>query len=185
MQLEVHKTIEEKMKKTISVVQDEFNSVRAGRANPSMLDRISVEYYGAMTPIKQLATVASPEPRLITIQPFDPSILTAIEKAIQKSDLGINPSNDGKIIRLVIPQLTEERRRDLTKVVKGKAEEGRVAIRNERRSGNDTLKKMEKAGELTEDDLKQAQEEIQKMTNNYIEKIDQMLETKEKEIMEV
>ena len=185
MQLEVHKMIEEKMKKTISVVQDEFNSVRAGRANPAMLDRISVEYYGAMTPIKQLATIASPEPRLITIQPFDPTILTAVEKAIQKSDLGINPSNDGKIIRLSIPQLTEERRRDLTKVVKGKAEEGRVAIRNERRSGNDALKKMEKAGELTEDDLKQAQEEIQKMTNNYIEKIDQMLETKEKEIMEV
>ena len=185
MQLEVHKTVEEKMKKTISVVQDEFNSVRAGRANPAMLDRISVEYYGAMTPIKQLATVASPEPRLITIQPFDPSILTPIEKAIQKSDLGINPSNDGKIIRLVIPQLTEERRRDLTRVVKAKAEEGRVAIRNERRSGNDALKKMEKAGELTEDDLKQAQEEIQKMTNNYIEKIDRMLETKEKEIMEV
>jgi len=185
MQLEVHKAIEEKMKKTISVVQDEFNSIRAGRANPAMLDRIAVEYYGAPMPLKQIATVAAPEPRLITIQPFDPSILKEIEKAIQKSDLGINPSNDGKIIRLAIPQLTEERRKDLTKIIKAKAEDGRVAIRNERRSGNDTLKKMEKAGELTEDDLKQAQDEIQKMTDNYILKIDEMMAVKEKELLEV
>lgn len=185
MQLEVHKAIEEKMKKTISVVQDEFNSIRAGRANPAMLDRITVEYYGAPMPLKQIATVAAPEPRLITIQPFDPSILKDIEKAIQKSDLGINPSNDGKIIRLAIPQLTEERRKDLTKIIKAKAEDGRVAIRNERRSGNDSLKKMEKAGELTEDDLKQAQDEIQKMTDNYILKIDEMMAVKEKELLEV
>lgn len=185
MQLEVHKVIEEKMKKTIAVVQDEFNSIRAGRANPAMLDRISIEYYGTTTPLKQIATVAAPEPRMITIQPFDPSVLTEIEKAIQKSDLGINPSNDGKMIRLAIPQLTEERRKDLTKIVRAKAEEGRVAIRNERRSGNDTLKKMEKAGELTEDDLKQAQDEIQKLTDRYIEKIDEMIDIKEKEILEV
>jgi ribosome recycling factor len=185
MQLEVHKTIEEKMKKTVSVVQDEFNIIRAGRANPAMLDRISVEYYGSPMPLRQIATVAAPEPRLITVQPFDPSILKEIEKAIQKSDLGINPSNDGKIIRLAIPQLTEERRRDLTKVVRAKAEEGRVAIRNERRSGNEELKKMEKAGELTEDDLKQSQDEIQKLTDKYIKKIDEMVEIKDKDILEV
>lgn len=185
MQAEVHKEIEEKMKKTIAVVQDELNSIRAGRANPAMLDRISVEYYGSQTPLKQIATVAAPEPRLITIQPFDPSVLTEIEKMIQKSDLGINPSNDGKIIRLVVPQLTEERRKNLTKIVRAKAEDGRVAIRNERRTGNDALKKMEKAGDLTEDDLKLAQSEIQKLTDMYIEKIDQMVEVKEKEILEV
>ncbi|MEN1759415.1 ribosome recycling factor [Anoxynatronum sibiricum] len=183
--MEIHKAVEEKMKKTIAVIQDEFNSVRAGRANPAMLDRITIEYYGAVTPLKQIATVAAPEPRLITIQPFDPSVLTEIEKAIQKSDLGINPSNDGKVIRLAIPQLTEERRRDLTKIVKGKAEDGRVAIRNERRNANDTLKKMEKSGEITEDDLKQAQETVQKMTDKYIESIDELLALKEKEMMEV
>ncbi|SMP47476.1 ribosome recycling factor [Anoxynatronum buryatiense] len=185
MQLEIHKAVEEKMKKTIAVIQDEFNSVRAGRANPAMLDRITIEYYGAVTPLKQIATVAAPEPRLITIQPFDPSVLTDIEKAIQKSDLGINPSNDGKVIRLAIPQLTEERRKDLTKIVKGKAEDGRVAIRNERRNANDALKKMEKSGEITEDDLKQAQETVQKMTDKYIENIDELLALKEKEMMEV
>lgn len=185
MQLEIHREIEDKMKKTIAVVQDELNSIRAGRANPAMLDRITVEYYGAQTPLKQIATVAAPEPRMITIQPFDPTVLTEVEKAIQKSDLGINPNNDGKIIRLVIPQLTEERRKDLSKLVKAKAEDGRVAIRNERRTGNDVLKKMEKAGELTEDDLKQAQDEIQKLTDQYIEKIESMVEAKEKEILEV
>ncbi|WP_283408662.1 ribosome recycling factor [Anoxynatronum buryatiense] len=183
--MEIHKAVEEKMKKTIAVIQDEFNSVRAGRANPAMLDRITIEYYGAVTPLKQIATVAAPEPRLITIQPFDPSVLTDIEKAIQKSDLGINPSNDGKVIRLAIPQLTEERRKDLTKIVKGKAEDGRVAIRNERRNANDALKKMEKSGEITEDDLKQAQETVQKMTDKYIENIDELLALKEKEMMEV
>lgn len=185
MQLEIHKAVEEKMKKTIAVIQEEFNSIRAGRANPAMLDRITIEYYGAATPLKQIATVAAPEPRMITIQPFDPSVLSEIEKAIQKSDLGINPSNDGKIIRLAIPQLTEERRKDLTKMVKGKAEEGRVAIRNERRNANDTLKKMEKSSEITEDDLKQAQDQVQKMTDKYIESIDELLVLKEKEIMEV
>ncbi len=185
MQLEIHKEIEDKMKKTIAVVQDELNSIRAGRANPAMLDRITVEYYGAQTPLKQIATVAAPEPRMITIQPFDPTVLSEIEKTIQKSDLGINPNNDGKIIRLVVPQLTEERRKDLTKLVRAKAEEGRVAVRNERRTGNDALKKMEKAGELTEDDLKQSQDEIQKLTDQYIEKIDSMVEVKEKEILEV
>ena len=185
MQLDVHKAIEEKMKKTISVVQDDFNSIRAGRANPAILDRITVEYYGVTTPLKQIATIAAPEPRLITIQPFDPSVLTEVEKAIHKSDLGINPSNDGKIIRLAVPQLTEERRKELIKVVKAKAEDGRVAIRNERRNANEVLKKMEKSGELTEDDLKQAQEEVQKLTDKYIEKIDDMLTMKEKEVLEV
>ncbi len=185
MQLEVHHEIEEKMKKTIAVVQGELNSIRAGRANPAMLDRITVEYYGVQTPLRQIATVAAPEPRMITIQPFDPSSLSEVEKAIQKSDLGINPNNDGKIIRLVIPQLTEERRKDLTKIVKAKAEDGRIAIRNERRTGNDALKKMEKAGELTEDDLKQSQDEIQTLTDKYIKLIDELIEVKEKEILEV
>ncbi|SFH49595.1 ribosome recycling factor [Tindallia magadiensis] len=185
MQLEIHRAIEEKMNKTVNVVNDEFKSIRAGRANPAMLDRITVEYYGAVVPLNQVATVSTPEPRMISIQPFDVSSLKEIEKAIQKSDLGINPSTDGKIIRLIIPQLTEERRKDLIKVVKAKAEEGRVAIRNERRWGNDSLKKMEKDGELTEDDLKQAQEKVQKLTDTYIQKIENLLATKEKEILEV
>ncbi|SDY90884.1 ribosome recycling factor [Tindallia californiensis] len=185
MQLEIHKAIEEKMSKTVNVVNDEFKSIRAGRANPAMLDRITVEYYGAVVPLNQVATISTPEPRMISIQPFDVSSLKEIEKAIQKSDLGINPSTDGKIIRLIIPQLTEERRKDLIKIVKAKAEEGRVAIRNERRWGNDSLKKMEKDGELTEDDLKQAQDEVQKLTDAYIQKIENLLVTKEKEILEV
>ncbi|KAB3536933.1 ribosome recycling factor [Alkaliphilus pronyensis] len=185
MYLETHTKTEEKMKKTIGVIKDELNSIRAGRANPAMLDKISLDYYGTMTPLKQIASVTAPEPRLIIVQPYDKSSMQSIEKAIMTSDLGINPSNDGKIIRLNIPQLTEERRRDLLKVVKKTAEDGKVAIRNERREANDSLKKQQKDGLLTEDDLKKAQDEVQKMTDNYVKMIDEMVAKKEVEIMEV
>lgn len=185
MELAIHKEQEEKMGKTIQVLKNELNSIRAGRANPSMLDRISVDYYGAVTPIKQLASVSAPEPRLITIQPYDMSILSAIEKAIQQSDLGINPSNDGKIIRLNIPLLTEERRKELIKIVKKTGEDNKVALRNERRNVNDALKKMHKDGELTEDELKTATDQVQKITDKFIKQVDELLVAKEKEIMEV
>lgn len=185
MRLQAHKELEEKMNKTLKVLKDDLNSIRAGRANPAMLDRLTIDYYGTTTPIKQIASIAAPEPRLITIQPYDPSVMNLIEKAIQQSDLGINPSNDGKIIRLNIPQLTEERRKELTKLVKKIAEDSKIALRNERRNVNDALKKMQKDGELTEDDLKAAQDEVQKITDNYIKKVDEMVEAKEKEIMEV
>lgn len=185
MYLQAHKELEEKMNKTLKVLKDDLNSIRAGRANPAMLDRLSIDYYGTVTPIKQIASVAAPEPRMITIQPYDPSVMNAIEKAIQQSDLGINPSNDGKIIRLNIPQLTEERRKDLTKIVKKTAEESKVALRNERRNANDALKKMQKDGELTEDDLKAAQDEVQKITDKFIKQVDEMTDNKEKEILEV
>ncbi|ABR48838.1 ribosome recycling factor [Alkaliphilus metalliredigens QYMF] len=185
MQLEVHKRLEEKMTKTLGVLKDDFNSIRAGKANPSMLDRITVDYYGSITPLKQVASVSAPEPRLLIIQPYDPSVINGIEKALMMSDLGLNPSNDGKIIRLNIPQLTEERRKELTKVVKRVAEEGRVALRNGRRDANEQLKKMEKDSELTEDDLKQAQEEVQKITDKFNKQVDEMLVKKELEILEV
>ncbi|MCC5909831.1 MAG: ribosome recycling factor [Clostridiaceae bacterium] len=185
MQMEVHKKLEEKMTKTLQVLKDDLNGIRAGRANPAMLDKIAIEYYGTVTPLKQVASVSAPEPRALTIQPYDPSVIAQIEKAILQSDLGINPSNDGKIIRLNIPQLTEERRKDLTKIVKKTAEESKVALRNERRNTNDTLKKMQKDGELTEDNLKSAQEEVQNITDKFIKKIDEMTDQKEKEILEV
>lgn len=182
---EVHKKVEEKMTKTIGVFHDNLNSVRAGRANPSLLDRITVEYYGADTPLNQVANVSAPEPRMLVIAPWDATLIPAIEKAITTSDLGINPSNDGKIVRLVIPMLTEERRRDLTKLVKKMAEEAKVAIRNERRSANEKLKKQEKNGDLTKDDLKDGEEVVQKLTDKYIKKIDEMEKEKEKELLEV
>mgnify|MGYP001146865816 CR=1 FL=1 len=185
MYLEEHKKLEERMNMTLIALKNELNSIRAGRANPAMLDRLSIDYYGSVTPVKQIASVAAPEPRLLTIQPYDPSVMSLIEKAIQQSDLGINPSNDGKIIRLNIPQLTEERRKDLTKIVKRTAEDSKVALRNERRNTNDILKKMQKDGELTEDDLKNAQDEVQKITDKFTKKVDQMVENKEKEILEV
>lgn len=141
MLLDVHKTIEEKMQKTISVAKEDLNGIRAGRANPAMLDKLTVDYYGTPTPVKQIASVSAPEPRVLLIQPYDRSAMGSIEKAILTSDLGLNPSNDGKVIRLNIPQLTEERRKDLTKLVKKTAEDAKVAIRNERREGNDLLKK--------------------------------------------
>lgn len=185
MSLSVHKELDEKMQKTIRVLKEELHSIRAGRANPALLDRIVVEYYGSPTPLKQIATVSAPEPRLLIIQPFDKSSVQSIEKAITQSDLGINPSNDGKIIRLAIPQLTEERRKELTKLAKKVGEDAKVAIRNERRDANDKLKKMQKNTEITEDDLKKSEDEVQKMTNKHIEIIDELIEKKEKEIMEV
>jgi len=185
MLLEVHQSIEQKMKKTIEAMKAELNSIRAGRANPAMLDRLTIDYYGTITPVKQVASVSAPEPRVLMIQPYDPSALSLIEKAILVSDLGINPSNDGKIIRLAIPQLTEERRRDPAKLVKKTAEDGKVAVRNGRREANDQLKKLQKDGELTEDDLKKAQDEVQKMTDRFIQQIDDLVAIKEKELMEV
>ncbi|WP_207666018.1 ribosome recycling factor [Thermohalobacter berrensis] len=185
MYLDVHKEAEEKMKKTIKVYSEELAGIRAGRANPAMLDKIVVDYYGTPTPLKQIASITAPEPRQLLIQAWDANVIPNIEKAIMQSDLGLNPSTDGKNIRLIIPQLTEERRKELTKYLKKTTENAKVAIRNERRDANDKLKKMEKNGELTEDDLKRAEDKVQELTDRYIEEIDKMMERKEKELMEV
>ena len=175
----------EKMNKSIAAFSRELASIRAGRANASLLDRISVEYYGAPTPINQLAGVAVPEARLLVITPYYKSILGEIEKAIMKSDIGITPTNDGSVIRLMIPALTEERRKDLVKQVKKEAEDAKIAVRNVRRDANDDLKKLEKAGEITEDDLRGYGDDIQKLTDEFIVKVDQVAKEKEKEILEV
>lgn len=185
MKLDVHKKLEEKMEKTISVMKEELATIRAGRANPNMLDRVMVDYYGTMTPIKQMAGVSSPEPRTILVQPWDKTAIGSIEKAILTSDLGFNPTNDGTSIRINIPQLTEERRKDLIKVVGKVGEQAKVALRNERREANEIIKKMEKASELTEDDSKKAQDEVQKITDGHIKTIDELVAKKEKDIMEV
>ena len=176
---------EEKMKKTIQSVESEFAAVRAGRANASVLDRIMVDYYGVPTPIPQIGTVASPDPRTLTVQPWDGSILKAVEKAIQSSDLGINPQNDGRLIRLNFPQLTEERRRELAKQVSKYGEDGKVAIRNIRRDAIEKFKSIQKSGDITEDDLKQAEKKIQDMTDLYCKKIDELKAKKEKELLEI
>ncbi len=175
----------EKMEKAVSSLSRELASVRAGRASSNLLDKISVDYYGAPTPVNQLASISVPEARLLVIQPYDKTILGDIEKAILKSDLGLTPSNDGSLIRLSIPALTEERRKELVKLVKKYAEEAKVAIRNIRRDGNDDLKKLEKNGEITEDELRGNTEDVQKLTDGYIVKVDQVAKDKEKEIMEV
>lgn len=185
MPKQVIEQTKDKMAKTIQVYSRELASIRAGRANASLLDKISVDYYGAPTPINQMAGISTPEARLITIQPYDKTILGDIEKAIMKSDLGITPTNDGSLIRIAIPALTEERRKELVKQVKKEAEEAKVNIRNVRRDGNDDLKKLEKAGEITEDDLRNYTEEIQKLTDSNIDKIDAITKDKEKEILEV
>ena len=182
---DVLKELEERMGKTVQYMQDEFATIRAGRANPHVLDRLTVDYYGSATPIQQVGNISVPEARMIVIQPWDKSLLKAIEKAIQKSDIGINPNNDGSVIRLVFPELTEERRKDLSKDVKKKGEAAKVAVRNIRRDGVDTLKKMEKAGEITEDDLDLGTEKLQKQTDKAIEKIDKSVDAKTKEIMTV
>ena len=176
---------EEKMEKSLNALREEFGSIRAERANPKVLDRIRVDYYGTPSPIQQVANVSVPEPRMIQIQPWEKSLIREIEKAINMSDLGINPTNDGRVIRLIFPELTEERRKELSKDVKKKGEAAKVAIRNIRRDANDTLKKMNKANEITEDDLKNGGDEIQKMTDKYIEKVDKEVELKSKEIMTV
>ncbi|NLD49774.1 MAG: ribosome recycling factor [Clostridiaceae bacterium] len=185
MSKEEFKNIEEKMKKTINVLKNELNGVRAGRANPSILDKISIDYYGTPTPINQLGNISVPEPRIIMIQPWESKILKDIEKEIQKSDIGINPSNDGKVIRLVFPQLTEERRKELTKVVKKYGEESKVAIRAIRRDGIEHMKTLKKNGDITEDDLKDAEKEIQNLTDKYIADVDKIIEAKDAEILEV
>jgi len=175
----------ERMSKAIQALSRELSTIRAGRASSSLLDKITVDYYGAPTPINQIAGIATPEARLITIQPYDKTALGDIEKAIQKSDLGISPSNDGTIIRIAIPALTEERRKDLVKLVKKEAEEAKVGIRNIRRDANEDLKKLEKKNEITEDDLRGFTENVQKLTDEYIVQIDQIAKDKEKEILEV
>ncbi|WP_050614807.1 ribosome recycling factor [Bacillus testis] len=175
----------ERMEKAVQALSRELTSIRAGRANAAILDRVSVDYYGAPTPINQLAGISVPEARLLVIQPYDKTILGEIEKAILKSDLGLNPANDGSIIRIAIPALTEERRKELVKQVKKEAEEAKVGIRNIRRDGNDDLKKLEKANEITEDELRGYSDDIQKLTDAHIAKIDEVAKDKEKEIMAV
>ncbi len=174
-----------KMEKTIEVMKHEFNTIRAGRANVAVLDKITVDYYGAPTPIQQIASVSTPEPRMLAIQPWDASALKLIEKAILASDLGINPTNDGKIVRLLFPQLTEERRRDLTKEVKHMAENGKVAIRNIRRDAIDHFKKAQKASEITEDELKTLEKDMQDLTDKFVKEVDVEAAKKEKELMEL
>ena len=177
--------IEEKMNKTISVLQENLSEVRAGRANPAILNKVKIDYYGTPTPINQVAGVSVPEARLIVIQPWDVSVLKDIEKAILASDIGINPNNDGKVIRLAFPELTEERRKELAKEIRKIAEEAKVAIRAIRRDGIDEAKAKQKNSEITEDELKSAETEIQKITDKYIDEIDKILADKEKEIMSV
>ena len=175
---------EDRMKKAIDFLEGDYNTIRAGRANPHVLDKIRVDYYGTPTPIQQVGNVTVPEPRIIQIAPWEKSMLKAVEKAIQTSDLGINPSNDGSIIRLVFPELTEERRKDLAKEVRKKAEEGKVAIRNIRRDGNDYLKKLGKT-EVSEDEIKQMEEQLQKTTDKYVKEVEGLMEKKTKELMTV
>ena len=177
--------IEEKMKKTISNLEEELATIRAGRANPKILDKILVPYYGVPTPINQMANIMVPEARVIAIQPWDATQLKEIEKEIQKSDIGINPSNDGKVIRLVFPELTEERRKELVKEIKSIAEESKIAIRNARRDGIEEFRNKEKSNEITEDDLRDAEDKIQKLTDKYVAEIDNRVDAKEKEVMSV
>ena len=178
-------TAKEKMQKSCAVYERDMMGLRAGRANPKLLDRIMVDYYGTPTPIPQIGNLSSPEPRLLVISPWDPKMIPQIEKAIQKSDLGLNPSNDGKIIRLVFPELNEERRRDLTKVASKGAEETKVAIRSIRRDAIEQIKKLKKNGDITEDDQRDAEEDMQKLTDKAVKEVDEIFARKEKEIMEV
>lgn len=175
---------DDKMKKTVDFLISDYAAIRAGRANPHVLDKIRVNYYGTPTPIQQVGNVTVPDPRVIQIAPWEKTLLKEIEKAIQTSDLGINPSNDGSVIRLVFPELTEERRKDLVKEIKKKAEEGKVAVRNIRRDGNDAFKKLSKE-DVSEDEIKQLGDQLQKMTDRYIKDIDRLMEEKSKEIMTV
>ena len=174
-----------KMDKTLEILQEDFGAVRAGRANARVLDRIVVEYYGVDTPIGQVGTISSPDARTLVIQPWDGSLLKKIEKAIQTSDLGINPQNDGRVIRLVFPQLTEERRRELTKQVTKYGEDAKVAVRNVRRDAMDYIKGLKKKSEITEDDQKKAEKDLQELTDKYIKKVDEACAVKEKELMEL
>ena len=174
-----------RMDRSIDAAHDHFNTVRTGRASAALLDRIQVDYYGSATPLKQLATISAPEPRLLTIQAFDPSSIKAIERAIQESDLGLTPSNDGKLIRLPIPQLTEERRKELVRVVRQMAEESRVAVRNVRRDVMHDLKELVHNGDVGDDEERRAEDRVQKLTDEHVKRIDELLKSKEAEIMEV
>lgn len=182
---DVLKDAEERMQSAVAAARKSFSSVRTGRANTSLLDRVTVDYYGTPTPLNQLATVSVPEPRLLVVQPWDKSQIAAVEKAILQSDLGLTPTSDGSVIRIAIPQLTEERRRELVRLVRKDAEERRVVIRNVRRDANEMLKSLEKEKEISEDEARRAQERVQELTDRYIQQIDQLLEAKEQEIMEV
>ena len=182
---DVINTAKEKMKKSCEVYERDMMSLRAGRANPQLLDRILVDYYGTPTPINQIGNISSPEPRLLVISPWEAKMIPQVEKAIQKSDLGLNPSNDGKLIRLVFPELNEERRKDLTKVASKGAEETKVAIRSIRRDAIEQIKKMKKNSEITEDDQRDAEEDMQKLTDKAVKEVDEIFAKKEKEIMEV
>ncbi|SFS54488.1 ribosome recycling factor [Marininema halotolerans] len=181
----VKKDQTDRMEKSIQTLKRDLATLRAGRATPALLDKVTVEYYGSEMPINQTANISTPEPRLLLIQPWDKSSLSEIERAILKSDLGLTPSNDGNVIRIAIPALTEQRRAELVKVAKKTGEEAKVAIRNIRRDGNDEVKKLEKSGDISEDDARRGQEEIQKLTDRFIKEADQVVEAKEKEIMEV
>ena len=180
----IKQDVEERMNKTISVLRSDLASIRTGVASPALLDKITVDYYGAPTPINQMANISVPEPRMLAIQPWDKSVLTAIEKAIQTSDIGINPTNDGSIIRLVFPPLTEDRRKEIVKDIKKKAEDAKVAIRNIRRDGNDAFKKLAKE-EVSEDEIKELTDKLQKITDQFIKDIDAAIDAKSKEIMTV
>ncbi len=173
------------MKKTVKALHEEFNTIRTGRASSALFDKIKVDYYGNPTPLNQVATISTPEARLVVIQPWDKSVINDIEKAIQKSELSVNPMNDGKVIRISIPPLTEERRKDYVKMAKNMAEQSRISIRNIRRDANDELKEAQKSGDISEDEAKRGEDEIQKITDTYIDEINSVLEEKEKEIMEV
>ena len=183
--MEELKKYEDKMNKTLDVLEDEFGAIRAGRANPHVLDKIKVDYYGTPTPLQQVGNISVPEARMIVIQPWEKSLIKPIEKAILTSDLGINPNNDGNAIRLIFPELTEDRRKELAKDVKKKGDQAKVAIRNIRRDAMDAFKKMEKSGDMSEDDRDLAEEKMQKLTDKMIEKVDKAVETKTKEIMTV
>ncbi|MDY5639952.1 MAG: ribosome recycling factor [Lachnospiraceae bacterium] len=179
------KEYNDKMQKTIDHLESEFATIRAGRANPHVLDRIKVDYYGTPTPVQQVGNISIPEPRIIVIQPWEKSLLKEIEKAIQMSDIGINPTNDGQVIRLVFPELTEERRKELVKDVKKKGEADKVAIRNIRRDGNDAFKKLAKSEDISEDEIKQLEDELQKLTDKFIKTLDDMVDAKSKDILTV
>ena len=179
------KDAEHKMQRALEVSRDELATIRTGRASPAILNRIVVEYYGTQTPLNQLASMSVPEPRLLMLQPFDPGSIPAIERAIMQSDLGITPGNDGRVIRLTFPQLTEERRKELIRVVKERAEEGRVAVRNVRRHIKEELERLQKDGEISEDDLVRSEKELQHLTDRFVAEIDEALSHKEKELMEV
>ncbi|AKP46894.1 MULTISPECIES: ribosome recycling factor [Bacillus] len=185
MTKQVIEQAKDKMSKAIQALSRELATIRAGRANASLLDKVVVDYYGAPTPVNQLASISVPEARLLVIQPYDKSVVGEVEKAILKSDLGLTPTSDGSVIRITIPPLTEERRKELVKLVRKEAEEAKVAVRNVRRDANEDLKKLEKNGEITEDDLRGYTEDVQKITDEHVKKIDDMAKKKEKEIMEV